>query len=238
MAFRPSLPATATLAALAVLFTWLGDWQLQRAGEKQAVLSDFASAPSLSALQQPSNGLRFARLTVAGSFDRDRHIMVDNRVHRGRAGVHVLTPLRTPDGILLVNRGWLPIPPDRRSLPPVSTPEGLLRVSGILDRLAPPGRKLGASDRLSSDAWPQLVTYPEPDAIAAALGAELYPLVLLLDADSPGGFADRDWQPVVMTPDRHRGYALQWFALAATAAVAWLLLGWRRGHLPLEGSRS
>jgi cytochrome oxidase assembly protein ShyY1 len=39
------------------------------------------------------------------------------------------------------------------------------------------------------------------------------------------GFAGRDWQPTTMGPDKHRGYAVQWFALAATAFIAWLVLG-------------
>ena len=236
MGFKPSLQATAALAALSILFAWLGTWQLQRAGQKQAVITDFDSAPRITALAMPAPGQRFARLTLAGAFDRERHTLMDNRVFNGRAGVHVLTPFETEDGAtVLVNRGWLPMPPDRRSLPGVQTAPGALQISGILDHLAPPGRQLGQSDRMFSDSWPQLTTYPEIDDIATALGTDLYPLVLLLDADSQGGFAGRDWQPVYMTPDRHRGCAVQWLALAATVLAAWVFVGIRRGRLLNNG---
>jgi surfeit locus 1 family protein len=236
MTIRPSLPATLTLVALTALFAGLGRWQWHRAAEKQAIMAEFTSAPRISTLTRPANGLRFSQVTLTGRFDTERHILVDNRVNQGRPGVHVLSVFETTEaGAVLVNRGWLPMP-DRRRLPVVATPAGAVRISGRLDRLAPPGRQLGPPDRLSRDAWPQLVTYPDLDAIASALGSDLYPLVLLLDAHSPAGFAGRDWQPVFMTPQRHRAYALQWFALAATAVVAWLLLGWRRGCPRSEGS--
>jgi surfeit locus 1 family protein len=236
MTFRPPLSATALLAALAMTFAGLGGWQLQRAGQKQATVEKFESAQHITDLGHPAADYRFARLTLTGAFDQERHILVDNRIHRGRAGVHVLTAVRSVAGTsVLVNRGWLPIPPDRRSLPPVHTAAGLQEISGMLDRLQPPGRKLGESDRLATDSWPQLVTYPDLDDISAALGVELYPLILLLDPQSPGGFADRDWQPVFMTPERHRGYAVQWLALAATALALWVFLGIHRGRRMEQG---
>ncbi len=239
MKFRPSLPATVALAAVAAACAWLGNWQWQRAAEKQALLAEIASAPRLAGLAAPADELRFARVTLSGRFDPRRHVLVDNRVSGGRAGVHVLTPFTTAAGqSVLVNRGWLAMPPDRRSLPGVPTSPEPVRISGMLDALAPPGRQLGPDDRLQAGEWPQLVTYPEPDAIAAALGTELYPWVLLLDPDSAMGFGDRAWQPVVITPARHRGYAFQWYALALTAAVIWLLLGLRRGRSPSTGSET
>ena len=38
------------------------------------------------------------------------------------------------------------------------------------------------------------------------------------DSAEPDGFV-RDWKPSGLTPERHLGYAFQWFALALTLAV-------------------
>ena len=50
------------------------------------------------------------------------------------------------------------------------------------------------------------------------------PFVVLLDEADPRGFV-REWSPYLgIGPDRHRGYALQWFSLAAAVAVVWIVV--------------
>ena len=50
--------------------------------------------------------------------------------------------------------------------------------------------------------------------------------VVLLDVDQPEGFL-RDWRPPGMPPDKHLAYAVQWFGLAATVFVTWVVLSFR-----------
>ncbi len=232
MSFRPSWLATMALASLAALFCWLGNWQWQRAIFKQGLVDRFEAAPAFLSLAPPGQARPYTRVALDGAFDGLRSVLVDNRFLGSRPGVHVLTPFRATDGtLLLVNRGWLPMPPDRRKLPTVNPRTELTRIAGMLDELRIPGRQLGEADELVTDRWPQLVTYPDLAAIGEALGEEPYPLVLLLDPESPGGFEGRDWQPVHVPPHRHRGYAFQWYALAAAAFGAWIFLGVRRARL-------
>ncbi len=227
MSFRPSWQATIPLALLAGLFAWLGNWQWQRAADKQDLVDAFAQAPLVRDLAGP-DAARFTRVSLHGFYDSERHFLVDNRFFASQAGVHVLTPFITEGGItVLVNRGWLPMAPDRRSLPTVAPAAGRVKIAGMLDALSVPGRKLGDADRLVPGNWPQLLTYPNLQDMANALQTKLYPLVLLLDPDSPGGFAGRDWQPVHVPPKRHRGYAFQWYALAVTVLAAWVFLACR-----------
>lgn len=231
MRFRPSIPLSMILVTLAAGFTWLGFWQLERRAEKQALFEAFGSAPEMGieqALLQPE---AFVRVEAFGRYDPARHILLDNRVFNGRAGVHALSPFRLGDGrTILVNRGWLPLAPDRRSLPAVPTASGPRMIRGRL--VAPPaaGQRLGAPDVLVADRWPQLVTYLDVEAVASALGTPLEAWILQLHADDASGFGDRQWKPAVMTPEVHGAYALQWLALAAAAIVIWLLLGLRRGR--------
>lgn len=238
MAFRPSIAQTLTLITLAAVFLQLGLWQLDRKAEKEVLFERFDSAPSMNLARALDSNRSFARVTALGHYDAERHILLDNKVWQGRAGVHVLTPFVLQDGrTILVNRGWLPLPYDRSHLPEVPPASGVGELRG---RLAPPpavGQRLGDPDVLVRDRWPQLVTYLDLPAVAAALGTELEPWVVLLDASDPSGFDGRQWTPAAMTPEVHGGYALQWLALMLAAVVIWVVLGLRRGDR-VTGSRA
>jgi surfeit locus 1 family protein len=238
MPFKPSIKLTLALLLLAVVFLRLGWWQMQRKAEKTELFLQFEQAPAMELERALERSEPFARVEAWGRYDPDRHILLDNRILDGRAGVHVLTPFRLHDDrTILVNRGWLPMPPDRRSLPVFSTDASQRSIAGILNRLPGGGPQLGDPDALSADRWPQLVTYLERESVAAALGSELPPWLIQLDAQDASGFEGRDWQPAVMGPEVHGAYALQWFALALAALIIWVTLGIRRAQLLANGSR-
>ena len=114
MIFRPSIRLSLTLIILASLFGRLGMWQMERKAEKQELFDRFENAPMMRVEQAIEQQERFARVEAWGRYDPQRHILLDNKVWQGRAGVHVLTPFTLKNGrTLLVNRGWLPLPPDR-----------------------------------------------------------------------------------------------------------------------------
>lgn len=230
MSFRPSIKLTLVLAALALVFLRLGIWQTERKAEKQQLFDQFENAPVLGLEEALQRQEQFARVEGVGRYDPDRHLLLDNKIFKGRAGVHVLTPFTLRDGTrLLVNRGWLPLPADRRSLPAVPT-DGRERVlRGILNRPSTGGQRLGEADVVKRDDWPQLITYLDLAAVSEALENPLQPWLVQLDADDTSGFEDRQWQAAVMTPEVHGAYALQWFSLAAAALVIWVVLGTRRG---------
>ena len=231
MRFRPSLALTLVLAVLALVFLRLGSWQLERKAEKEALFEAFAAAPELSLEMALAQEREFARVEAHGRFDPRRHLLLDNRIWNGRAGVHVLTPFTLDDGrTVLVNRGWLPLAADRRSLPEVPTDGSGRTLRGRLVRPPAHGPRLGDADVLVADRWPQLVTYFDLDAAAAAVGKPLLPWLVQLDAAEAGGFEDRQWRPAVMEPAVHGGYAVQWLALLATTLVIWIVLGLRRGR--------
>ena len=75
-----------------------------------------------------------------------------------------------------------------------------------------------------------LAGHPEcAERLAAILGYPLRPSLILLEPEAPGGYR-RDWQPRFggFGPERHRGYAVQWFALAATLVILYLAAHARR----------
>jgi surfeit locus 1 family protein len=231
MQFRPSIAQTLILVTLAAAFLGLGLWQLDRKAEKEDLFARFAEAPSMDLAQALSAGQPFTHVNALGRYDPNRHILLDNKIWQGRAGVHVLTPFGQESGpTLLVNRGWLPMPADRSRLPEVPTVGGLRELRGRLAPLPATGQRLGNPDVLTTDQWPQLMTYFDLPEIAAALGNDLEPWIVLLDAEDPNGFNGRQWSPATMGPEVHGGYAVQWLALLVTAMVIWVLLGVRRGE--------
>lgn len=227
-----------TLAVLAIaLFCTLGTWQARRAVEKQAmldaaagVLAERRSAPR-DAAADPARARDFDWYVARGRFDAQPPLLLDNQLRGGRAGVRVYR-LFTPAGVerpLLVDLGWLPLAGDR-ALPPLAPlPAGDVELRGLL---APPpstGLELGAAMARRDDAW--LMTRVDLAAIAEALdpAAALSPRALRLDPDLPLGHT-RDLALLANTlpPDKHRGYALQWFALALAVLVTALVLSLRK----------
>jgi len=227
--FHPSKSATLVLFLLVCLFATLGTWQERRAMEKQTIEQQHRSAGALSLESAMSNASRFSRIEVSGHYDTHRHILLDNQIWQGRAGVYAFTPFNTAQGsTILVNRGWLPLAPDRKTLPDIPTPQHEIVLKGMLNTLPVPGRILGSADQLEQDQWPQLVTYLNLPDISGSLGTPLENWVIQLSKSEPDGFDGREWKPVFLSSDRHRGYAFQWFALVAACVVMWVYLGFRK----------
>lgn len=229
--FKPSMIATMVLFLLATLFANLGMWQARRGETKVATEQQFATAKPLLFENAIARESRFAQIDVSGHYDNERHILLDNQVWRGRAGVHVFTPFYTDTGtIILVNRGWLPLAADRQSMPQVPTPENQIVLRGMLNIFPVPGRMLGPADKLDSTGWPQLVTYLNLADASVALDTPLAKWIVQLSATEQAGFEGRDWQPVFLTSNKHKAYAFQWYALAGTSIVLWVFNGIRRAR--------
>lgn len=216
------------LLPVTILAGLLGTWQLQRMEGKRDLINQFNHAEQLDLDEALKSADQFVRVKARGVFDETRHILLDNKIFRGRAGVQVLTPFTSQNNItILVNRGWQPLVPDRSALPEFETPGQMVDIAGIL---APPPENrqmLGEPDELSSENWPQLVTYLEIDPVAQALGVSLPQRIWWLDAADGAGFDGRDWSPTTMTPEKHQAYAVQWFGLALAAFSFWSVLMWK-----------
>jgi len=235
--FKPSMVATVVLFLLATLFVNLGMWQARRGETKVATEQQFATAKPLLLENAIAGENRFAQIDVSGHYDNERHILLDNQVLNGRAGVHIFTPFYTITGtVILVNRGWLPLAADRQSLPQIPTPENQTVLRGMLNIFPVPGRMLGPADELTSTSWPQLVTYLNHADVAIALGTPLANWIVQLSATERAGFDGRDWQPVFLTSNKHKAYAFQWYALAGISMVLWIFNGIRRSRENIKAS--
>ncbi len=211
-----------------LVFGSLGTWQLNRSGERRAELEAFASAQTgmpvigLEAVPVAGNN-RKVRLT--GRYEAQRQVLLDSMTHEGMRGYHVLTPLHTEAGLVLVNRGFVAGSADRSQLPDLTVGEEQRRVTGMA---APYFRRgLRLKDAAADASWPRRLVYPTAGELRELLDDRLPDFQLLLDSSEPDGYV-RGWRPYGMTPERHLAYAVQWYGLAAAAVGIWLAVTSKR----------
>lgn len=224
----------AALLAIAA-FSALGHWQLGRQQEKQLMLDQVAAtiaakAPvPLAVAADPARTRGYDWSAGPGHFAEAPAVLLDNQQRNGRAGVRVYRAF-VPDagtGAVLVELGWLPLPPER-TLPEVPRLAGPREVAGLL--APPPSHGIGPSGFEQQANGSLLAIGLDPAALAAPLGLpRLAPRVLKLDPALDIGYArDLDVLPNTLPPERHLGYAVQWFALALAVLATALILTTRR----------
>lgn len=225
--FRPGLVPTLVVLALLPVLIGLGLWQLGRANEKRVLLAVYAereaAAPVAGAQLLGDTDPAYRRVQLHGRFDPQHSVLLDSRMRDGHAGVELLQPfLDEPSGRWwLVNRGWLPWP-DRRVSVAFDTPDYPQDVTAWV-YIAP-----GASFLLRADApdgdWPRLLNSVDAARVWEQLARDGYAHELRLE---PGPDSYRvDWPVVALGPEKHLGYAVQWFALALALFALYLYFGW------------
>jgi surfeit locus 1 family protein len=232
--FRPAPIPSIVFAVLLPLFLYLGYWQLQRAEEKHLLQVEYDTRANGPAVQverqvQRAEELRFYRVIARGHYETDYQILIDNRVHQGRIGYHVITPLRLENSEvrLLVNRGWIAIGEGRDRLPAIDTPGGLQQITGVATVPSDRYFTLGKPEPLER-GWQRVWQNMEMTRYGAAVPFPVQPVVVLLDSDSAAGGFTRDWSRLDAGISVHQGYAFQWFMLAAALASIYLFMSLRR----------
>ena len=207
----------------------LGLWQLDRAQQKESMARERQSRAAETELDarvlDPSvwskdrqDELLHRRIRVTGHWHAEHTVYLENRQMHGRPGFLVLTPLRLEGSnmTILVQRGWVPRHfLDRTALPDIQTPSGLVTLQG---RLAPwPSRiyDFGGQDlgpiRQNLD-W---------SAYRLQTRLDLAESSLLQTGDDSEGL-QRAWPDTASGVEKHRGYALQWFALSGLIALLYV----------------
>jgi surfeit locus 1 family protein len=166
----------------------------------------------------------FSRVSARGEYSAGHTILLDNKVLRGVAGYQVLTPLKLAGGdtYVLINRGWVAAGPRRDSLPQIRTPAGSVTVEGVA---VVPGAHMLELDAKTEEGmvWQNLILA----RYAKWSGLKLQPVVLQQSSQIDDGLL-RVWDRPDTGADKHRGYAFQWYALAATILISYVAFSFRR----------
>lgn len=237
---RRWLGYTALVIVFSVVCGLLAWWQFARNEEAQErvrqVVENWDAAPvALSSLLAAPDAAfdpadTWTPVEVTGVYDTANELLVRGRPRDGRPGFEILVPLVLADGsgVLVIDRGWVPVGETQPSVPDFvpSAPEGRVTVIARLKTGEPsvPGRS----------APPGQVATIELAQVAESTG---------LDALYTGAYGVlASEQPSVPTPELatrpepdpgpHLSYAVQWilFAIFATVALVWSIANERRAR--------
>ncbi|MFT5450702.1 MAG: surfeit locus 1 family protein [Enterobacterales bacterium] len=236
--FRPRILPT-SLAILGVVFLInLGYWQLDRAVEKELILSDIASKKTSKALTLADldklEDINYYRFNASGQYDNKHYLLLDNRFYKSRPGFEVIQPLIVGERVILVNRGWIPLPLDRNDLPEIPTVDGIIEVRGEVNE--PTEAIVLKIDQLSAkNSWPQLVQSLEIEKLSklyAELDLKIEPWVLRQEV-TEDAFYKREWIFVAMRPEKHVSYAVTWFGLALALIIIYIAAATSREEIKI-----
>jgi surfeit locus 1 family protein len=215
------------------LLLGLSFWQWQRAAEKTQTLARIAD-------WQQQGAVDIARLSTINATSRDgvqldfmgRWLspmvwLVDNKMVNGRIGYDVLIAVEDTSGLenaaaLLVNLGWVAAPLQRDVLPAVNIPAELY-VQGIF-RTRIKGILLGTNIE-NKGVWPMRIQQVDVESLSAYFKRPLVAGLAYQEKNSPFLL---HYRPVILPPERHKAYALQWFLLAVAVVVIALVASARK----------
>lgn len=208
----------------------LGVWQFDRLDQRRA----FNTQVETMRAREPLNlnegvpaditSMEWRAVTVTGEYDFENQVAMRNQYNDGIYGFHLITPLQFDEGVVLVNRGWIPaesgsLPDDWRMYDEEGTVivtgqirlgQGKPAFGGVADALPMDGSRLNVWNNLDLEMMSTQFPYPILDVFVQPNREEG-------DVTPPIAY-----QPEIeLTEGSHFGYALQWFTFATILFVGY-----------------
>jgi len=232
--FRPRRITTYLIIAALLLacagFGALGTWQVHRLAWKRDLIARVDARVAAAALAPPAPEAwsrvsaaedEYRHVRLSGLYVANADTRVDALTELG-AGDWILSPLQTDQGVVMINRGFVP---KRTDYAPV--PETPVTVEGLLRITEPKGRVL-ADNESEQDRWYSR----DVAAIAAKRGLAAQAVApYFVDAayvpDAPE--YPRGGMTVIQFHNSHLAYLLTWYTLALmTLGAIWKI--WRESR--------
>ena len=202
---------------------YLAAWQMQRAENKQQRLDyielmqnkgelNWAKLNSLP-LEFNKTGLQ---LKTTGKLDTHKYWLLDNRTLNGRPGYDVITIFYPSNSqqALLVNFGWIPQGESRNHLPKVQLPQQEITINAQLKQGDLAGFYL-SDEGLAAQGWPKQIQFIDIHMQAEQSSQRFVNFMAYAMDKNP--LAQPHYQSVVMPPEKHHAYALQWLLIGVAA---------------------
>lgn len=231
--FDPEWRISAVTAVLLPFLVFLGFWQLQRADEKALLATTFEVRRHQSPVQlveldirQPE-ALAYVPVKLTGRYVPAAYFLLDNRIKAGKFGYEVVAPLKLNDSdmIVLVNRGWIVGDSSRLKLPDVPLVAGDIDITGHV--YVSPGAPYLLAEQVLTPGWPKRLQALEMAKLEPLLGelqpdTKLFPYPVRIDSGAPSALSV-DWKIVNVSPQKHTGYAVQWFTMAFVLGIFYIM---------------
>lgn len=210
-----------------IIFCSLGFWQVQRGYEKKTLFHQIQSRIKMKPVKlnqtdpQQIKNLAYYPAIASGVLDQQHSLLLDNIVKEHQVGYEVFTPLRLSiarkDFLILIQRGWIAQGPTRQSLPKIPTLAiKNITIQGYLIPIPAPRWRLG---QLHENAWPRRLSEIELPQVSKLFSMPVLPIIFSLTKPD-----------IENTAIHHWAYAMQWFALAFTVLIVYLLLKRKKYH--------
>lgn len=226
----------AFMLALAVVFVFLGIWQMHRLAWKETLIAHVeqraASAPVDLPPADQWTGLDaqnwdFQPVRLQGHFNQTGTVLVftslsDPRGQYGGPGFWVVTPfVRSGGGTVFVNRGFVPEAQKQAFANGKNLPEGEIEITGIA-RASEPANPFTPPPE-ADNSIDYVRNIDRLTALAGDVPEPIAPLYVDQSAGAPGTLP-QGGETRMEFPNRHLEYALTWFSLAALVPI--MLIVW------------
>ena len=242
------LPLVVTLAAF-VAMCKLGFWQLDRAEQKRQQIALFSQQGEITGedlLQRTAITLielNGRKVKLHGKIVTDNIWLLDNKTYNGKVGYNVITTLQlqgkeqqnqTPQAKqVLVNWGWIQASKYRSELPRITLPDNI-ELTGVVRTTD--FKQFSLEQGQDENGWPKRVQ--SISSIIANLDTQdVLPVVVYADTNENINYP-QIYKPVVMSPEKHQAYAVQWFLLALSSLVVFMFASLHKGKQIQKTPRS
>lgn len=231
--FTPGIFYTIVTCLVFAVLVSLGLWQLDRAEQKRAHYKAFIERQSgemlnindLQTDRLDKQAMQWLPVQATGAFFEEIQFLLDNQVVNTKAGYFVYTPFRLQDtkAWVLVNRGWLPVGPDRSVVPDFKLTTGEVTITGVAKAAPLTGITLRETEPEQMAVGAYRLQKIDLAQLAGFIDKDLLPYVIRLGPDSDHGYL-RQWRAPGSGEMTNLGYAFQWFAMAAALLVIYLIV--------------
>jgi len=243
------------------VFSFLGFWQLDRAEQKVEVLATLENKRNqrpvehIEDLKGSIESIDGVPVLLHGEYIPGRFILLDNVVLGGKVGFDLLVWFREIDTnrYFLVNRGFVAMARTRAEVPTIPPiVAGVHSLTGHIyarefdehSLLGPVsiGVPEGTPDLMAGNITAKITQQAAPVFLAASEAAIekdnsiVYPYLIRLTVDDPNGLP-RNWIVANISPEKHTGYAIQWFLMAFAIVVLFVRLALKQ-QLSIDENRS
>jgi surfeit locus 1 family protein len=211
----------------------LGYWQLDRADEKRQMLAAYESLVHQPAVEysslQPGQIENYRNVSLKARVQNEIFLL-DNQIFNSQFGYEVIQPVLLEDGkTVFISRGWVKGSLDRSILPTIEIPRGTVNLTGYLYQ---PNESLQLKEAEETAQWPRVVASISVEKLYKAIGKNDKmppPFLVRLDSSNPAVF-QQHWQVVNVNPEKHTGYAMQWFGMAVLLISLFIFASLKRSN--------
>ncbi len=219
------------ILAICLACVLLGFWQLDRLAQRrlgnEVQGARYAASPTplheaVTATGGDVGSLEYRRIIATGEYRPDEEFLVRSQVRQGQAGFDLVTPLETLDGVILVDRGWVPLEFDSVPVTAAPPPGGTVTVEGLA-RLSATRGALGPND--DTGTRPDVISRIDVGLLSRYVEGDMIPFYLAMIGPTQSTALPVPADPPDFTDEGpHLNYAIQWFSFALIGIIGYGLL--------------